>query len=885
MKRITNKILIRLILVIILFEACFSNSLISYAAEDKVGLSPESIEKILSLGTGIVSVILWIPKYIVTSIINLFYGLMGGIAEMENTTSPGSITPYKIFFGKYDLLNVNMFDNVGKPKGFGLVFRESIATWYYTVRLIAVVILLVILIYVGIRMALSSVADDKAKYKKMLFDWVVGLALIFVIHYIALFTVYCNDAIVHAIDSAYSQPTDPDNPVDTAEDMIYEIQNKAAKGVGMISFFALLVYVGIVAQTIFFLLAYINRVLKVGFLLVISPLITVTYAIDKMGDGKAQALESWLKEYVYTILIQPFHCIIYFSFISIAFELVVPKSGFTGSYNQLAAGVLAMFCIKFVNDAEKIVRKIFGFQDDNSKTSMAAGAMMGVALVKNAGKMASGAKRGVNALGNAGTKLNKMKNNFVKDAPKIQAIMGNKGPAKYLGKGIGKLGSGVDKISKGIDSAKGKVKNSRVGKAATAANKKINGVKSAYGKFKNTKKGRIADAVGRKAAATTAAAIAFAATYATGDTDALSAVGYASAIGSATDKMFDNSHKRNKNNTVLDADEADKLEYEDLEEKKSEAEKDYEDEKTDYENAKEDIETLKEADDYDEQAEDLEKSVKKDESKLKGMEKGTPEYSTLKTSIEEKKDQINKLHEKSDKIKDGLKNDKVREQAKKGLNSSQIDKGYKDRISEKEHKTRALSRTLREFYSEKATRQRFKERRNSVTEQTIKDQSKQIEKLIQQLISKRDQMAGAGNQNGENNSVMSHEDMMDGKRIASLLQANIQKDYFEHSGLSADELLRKAGGEFLSTDYGKGTADKNLAEEMNDIASQLRTLVREQQINYRVQGIDKAAELDKAMGRDSDRFEPDVMGEILANASHNEEEIKKANENKTNKGE
>ena len=873
MKKITSKILVILILVIILFETCFSNSLISYAGEDKVGLSQEGIENILSLANGIVSIILWIPKLEITTLVSLFYKLIGEIAEMENTTSPGSITPYKIFVGKYDLLNVNMFDNVGKSDGFGLAFRKSIATWYYVVRLIAVAILLVILIYVGIRMALSSIADDKAKYKKMLFDWVVGLALIFIMHYIALFTVYCNDAIVHAIDIAYSSQTD------NAEDMINKIASKAAFGGGMISFFALLVYVGIVAQTIFFLLAYINRVLKVGFLLVISPLITVTYAIDKMGDGKAQALESWLKEYVYTILIQPFHCIIYFSFISIAFELVVPKSGLDISYNQLAAGVLAIFCIKFINDAEKIVRKIFGFQDDNSKTSMAAGAMMGVALVKNAGKMATGVKRGVNTLGNAGTKLNKMKNNFIKDAPKMQAIMGDKGPAKYLGKAIGKAGRGVDKLSKGVDSVKGKVKNSGVGKAASAANKKINGAKTVYGKLKNTKGGRIADAVGRKVAAASVAAIAFAATYATGDTDALSAIGYANALGSATDKMFDNSHKRNQGNAVLDANEADRIEYEDLKEKKSEAEKDYEDEKADYEDAKPDIEKLKEADNYDEQADNLKKSVAKDEAKLKSMDKTTPEYKALDTSIQQKKYEINKLHKKSEEIKDNLSNETVREQAKKGLKSSQIDKGYKDRIKDKEHKARALARNVREFYSEKATRQRFKERRNSVTEQTIKDQSKQIEKLIQQLISKRDQMAGAGNENGENDAVMSYEDMMDGKRIASLLQANIQKDYFEHSGLSADELLRKAGGEFLSMDYGEGTADKNLAKEMNDIASELRTLVREQQVNYRVQGIDKAAELDKAMGRSSERFEPDVMGEILANAARNEKAVKDANNN------
>ena len=55
---------------------------------------------------------------------------------------------------------------------------------------------------------------------------------------------------------------------------------------------------------------YIKRMLTVGFLIVIAPLITITYSIDKMGDGKSQALNAWLKEFIYNVLIQTFHCII-----------------------------------------------------------------------------------------------------------------------------------------------------------------------------------------------------------------------------------------------------------------------------------------------------------------------------------------------------------------------------------------------------------------------------------------------------------------------------------------------------------------------------------------------------------------------------------------------
>ena len=46
-----------------------------------------------------------------------------------------------------------------------MTIRKNIAIWYYALRNLAIGILLAILIYVGIRMAISTVASDEAKYK------------------------------------------------------------------------------------------------------------------------------------------------------------------------------------------------------------------------------------------------------------------------------------------------------------------------------------------------------------------------------------------------------------------------------------------------------------------------------------------------------------------------------------------------------------------------------------------------------------------------------------------------------------------------------------------------------------------------------------------------
>lgn len=48
-------------------------------------------------------------------------------------------------------------------------------------------------------MALSTVASEEAKYKKMLVDWVTSLALLFVLHYIILLVININSALVKTL--------------------------------------------------------------------------------------------------------------------------------------------------------------------------------------------------------------------------------------------------------------------------------------------------------------------------------------------------------------------------------------------------------------------------------------------------------------------------------------------------------------------------------------------------------------------------------------------------------------------------------------------------------------------------------------------------------------
>lgn len=319
---------------------------------------------------GIVGILLYPMKIFIVIIATAVRAITGGIALMGGASSVGAtidtifIAPEDILFNKIKLVDINFFDfNVD---GAILTIRENIAIWYYALRNLAVVILLAVLIYVAIRMTLSTVASDEAKYKKMLVDWAVSMALIFVLHYIIIITLNINSGLVEIFEGASQSGS---GKYQEAMNAVLTNSLLPSLSVGMTS---AIIYAMLSIVTIMFLIMYIKRMITIGFLIMIAPIITVTYSIDKIGDGKSQAVNTWLKEFVYNVLIQPFHCLIYLSIGGTAVQLMD---------GTLAASVLAIIMLLFIFKAETIVRNIFGFDAAKSgATGMMAAAAVGGAL-------------------------------------------------------------------------------------------------------------------------------------------------------------------------------------------------------------------------------------------------------------------------------------------------------------------------------------------------------------------------------------------------------------------------------------------------------------------------------------------------------------------------
>ncbi len=288
----------------------------------------------------------------------------------------GTLSVADILFNNVTLTGINFFELNSGDSTVDQI-RKSVSIWYYSVRNLAAILLIVIIVYVGIRMALSTIAEDKAKYKQMLIDWITGLALLFVLHYLMVAIVNINNILVDVLKSTITGSNGQIS--DTIMDQLFS----DALGIGFTQGLgSALCYVLLVGVTFLFLISYVKRMITIAFLIVIAPLVTVTYSIDKMGDSKSQALNTWLKEFSYNILIQPFQCVTYLALGQTA--ITVLQNGYS-----LKAIIIAIAMLIFVLTSEKIIKHIFHFESQSMSDTLAA-AVGGATLISLAGKAKSG---------------------------------------------------------------------------------------------------------------------------------------------------------------------------------------------------------------------------------------------------------------------------------------------------------------------------------------------------------------------------------------------------------------------------------------------------------------------------------------------------------------
>lgn len=315
-------------------------------------------------------------------------------------------TPEEIFSNKVPALDVNFItpsvktgdEEVDQKRNVAIVLQPIISSWYKTLRIIATVGLLSVLLYLGIRMLLTSIAADRAKYKQMVMDWLVAMCLVFTLHYIMAFAMTMAETVTAMLSSETGNTItvtatniDPhfggEGTVTFNSNLMSYVRFmvQAEDAYVKIAFFAL--YIMLVIFSVRFTWVYLKRVVSMAFLTLIAPIVALTYPIDKVSDGKAQAFNMWLKEYSYNALIQPVDLLLYKVLLSSAMELAANNP------------LYAVVALAFIIAAEKLVKQMLGF---NKASGGTVGSLAGAAGVSAfAGNMLSNiAKKPLNQGGN-----------------------------------------------------------------------------------------------------------------------------------------------------------------------------------------------------------------------------------------------------------------------------------------------------------------------------------------------------------------------------------------------------------------------------------------------------------------------------------------------------
>lgn len=294
-------------------------------------------------------------------------------------------TPEEIFAGKIDLLSIDFISgknyegNANQNSGW-INVRKLVSEWYKVLRMVAIIGLLSVLIYTGIKIIISANAKDKAKYKEWIINWVMAVAILFAMHLIMAFIISVTGEFSKLLNDASEGIKIGGVGNGTATNLMGYVRFMVQSEDFYKKVAYEVMYIALIVYTIKFTLVYLKRVLNMAFLTLIAPIVALTYPIDKINDGRAQGFDMWIKEYIFNALLQPMHQLLYYILVGSAISIAATNP------------IYGIVVLAFMTEAEKLLKKIFGFDKAGEGTvggmagAFAAGAI--ASNIKNIAKMA-----------------------------------------------------------------------------------------------------------------------------------------------------------------------------------------------------------------------------------------------------------------------------------------------------------------------------------------------------------------------------------------------------------------------------------------------------------------------------------------------------------------
>lgn len=152
---------------------------------------------VLKIGAGpLTAAIAGLMNAIIAAVFLLLYFIFSPI-------SAGLAFPFpdQVIFNKIGFFDPNFINPNNVPGAPVNVLQGLIQNLYNTGFVIAGAVFVIAAMVIGIKLAVSTIASEKAHYKQALMTWITGLFLLFTTHFIMLAVFTVNEEIVNTVSS------------------------------------------------------------------------------------------------------------------------------------------------------------------------------------------------------------------------------------------------------------------------------------------------------------------------------------------------------------------------------------------------------------------------------------------------------------------------------------------------------------------------------------------------------------------------------------------------------------------------------------------------------------------------------------------------------------
>lgn len=270
----------------------------------------------------------------------------------------------KLFFGDFKLLDVNIFkvknkdgnnSTNGKYDNVSSAFKSGIASWVGIIRLMALalsfIIFIVAIINIIYNMASNPGPIQIQKSKQLIQDLVVSIFIAVLIPFLLAGILYFNDFLMGVLNNfRYSLMS---AGVKNFEFQIYANMFSPIEGLkkGALNYVVtILSYIYLSFLHIKFIIVFLDRLMSVAIMVIISPLIAVTYALDKAGDNKSQILNSFIGEFVSVVSLAPLYALIYLTFMILLAGIAT------------AQPILGLIILSYFQKVERLLKDFLGIK-------------------------------------------------------------------------------------------------------------------------------------------------------------------------------------------------------------------------------------------------------------------------------------------------------------------------------------------------------------------------------------------------------------------------------------------------------------------------------------------------------------------------------------------